>query len=108
MAQWERISLPGQGTRVCSLGWEDPTCHRASKLGRHHYGAGALEPGATATGPGAPTIEAPNPRAQDPQEKPLQREACGAQLESSPRSLQLEQSLHISEDPAQPPTPKYM
>ena len=31
VAQWLRICLPMQGTRVRSLVQEDPTCHRATK-----------------------------------------------------------------------------
>ena len=30
-AQWLRICLPMQGTRVRALVWEDPTCHGATK-----------------------------------------------------------------------------
>ena len=29
VAQWLRICLPMQGTRVQALVWEDPTCHGA-------------------------------------------------------------------------------
>ena len=35
-------------------------------------------------------------------EEPGQWETCALQLESSPRSLQLEKSLHSNEDPAHP------
>ena len=31
VAQWIRIRLPAQGTRVQSLVQENPTCHRATK-----------------------------------------------------------------------------
>ena len=37
VAQWLRICLPMQGTRVRALVWEDPTCHVATKLMRHNY-----------------------------------------------------------------------
>ena len=37
VAQWLRICLPVQGTRVRSLVWEDPTCHGATKPVRHDY-----------------------------------------------------------------------
>ena len=30
VAQWLRICLPMQGTRVRALVWEDPTCHGAT------------------------------------------------------------------------------
>ena len=37
VAQWLRIRLPMQGTRVQALVREDPTCHRATKPVRHNY-----------------------------------------------------------------------
>ena len=43
VAQWLRIHLPMQGTRVRSLTREDPTCHGATKPMRHNYWAWALE-----------------------------------------------------------------
>ena len=75
MAQWLRIRLPMQGTRVQSLLWEDPTCCGATKP-VHNYWACAL-------GPAKPqllslcaaTTEARTPRACAPQEKSLQWEA---------------------------------
>ena len=37
VAQWSRIRLPMQGTRVLPLVQEDPTCHGAVKSMRHNY-----------------------------------------------------------------------
>ena len=37
VAQWLRICLPMQGTRVRALVWEDPTCHRAARPVSHNY-----------------------------------------------------------------------
>ena len=37
VAQWLRICLPMQGTRVQSLVQEDPTCHGATEPVRHNY-----------------------------------------------------------------------
>ena len=37
VAQWLRIHLPMQGTRVRALVREDPTCHRATNPGRNNY-----------------------------------------------------------------------
>ena len=37
VAQWLRIRLPMQGTRVRALVWEDPTHHGATKPVRHNY-----------------------------------------------------------------------
>ena len=44
VAQWLRICLPVQETRVWALVWEDPTCRRATKPMHHNYWACALEP----------------------------------------------------------------
>ena len=35
MAQWLRICLPMQGTRVRALVWEDPTCRGATRPMSH-------------------------------------------------------------------------
>ena len=37
VAQWLRIRLPVQGTRVRDLVQEDPMCRGATKLMRHNY-----------------------------------------------------------------------
>ena len=37
VAQWLRVCLPVQGTRVRALVWEDPTCHGATKPVSHNY-----------------------------------------------------------------------
>ena len=44
VAQWLRIRLPMQGTRVRALVREDPTCHGATKPVRHNYWTCTLEP----------------------------------------------------------------
>ena len=44
VAQWLRIRLPMQGTRVRALVRENTTCPRATKPVRHNYWACALEP----------------------------------------------------------------
>ena len=44
VAQWLRVHLPMQGTRVRALVREDPTCCRATKPVRHNCWACALEP----------------------------------------------------------------
>ena len=36
VAQWLRICLPMQGTRVRALVWEDPTCRRATRPMSHN------------------------------------------------------------------------
>ena len=67
----------------------DPKCCRATKAVRHNYRACAPEP-----------IH-PRTRALQP-EKPPQWEALDLQLESSPCSLQWEQSLSSNKDSVQP------
>ena len=37
VAQWLRIHLPMQGTRIQALIWEDPTCRGATKPVHHNY-----------------------------------------------------------------------
>ena len=37
VAQWLRICLPVQGTRVRALVWEDPTCRGATGPVSHNY-----------------------------------------------------------------------
>ena len=37
VAQWLRICLPMQGTRVRALVWEDPTCRGATGPLSHNY-----------------------------------------------------------------------
>ena len=37
LAQWLRICLPMQGTRVQTLVWEDPTCRGATGPVSHNY-----------------------------------------------------------------------
>ena len=37
VAQWLRICLPMQGTRVRALVWEDPTCRGATRPASHSY-----------------------------------------------------------------------
>ena len=44
VAQWLRIRLAMQGTRVRALVWEDLTYRGATKPVRHNYGACTLEP----------------------------------------------------------------
>ena len=44
VAQWLRIRLPMQETRVRALVWEDPTCREGTKPVRHTCWACALEP----------------------------------------------------------------
>ena len=81
VAQWLRICLPMQGTRVRALVWEDPTCHGATKPVSHNYWACAPEPPnhhywarvPQLLSPCSAVTEAPVPRARAlQQEKPLQ------------------------------------
>ena len=84
MAQWLRICLPMQGTRVWALVWEDPTC------------CGATQPRAT-------TTEACTPRARAPQqEKPPQWEAHAPQWRVTPAHRNERKPVCSNEDPTQP------
>ena len=68
VAQWLRIHLPMQGTRVWVLAQEDPTRHGTAKPVSHNYWARM------------PQLLKPAPRARAPQqEKPLQWEARAPQ-----------------------------
>ena len=86
VAQWWRIRLPMQGTRVQALVREDPTCCRATKLVRHNHWACAREPtNHNYWSLRATTTEARTPRACAPQqEKPLQWEARAPQWRVAP------------------------
>ena len=80
VAQWLRIHLPMQGTRVRALVQEDPTCHGATKPMHHNYWACAQEPTCTMT-------EAHVPRACALQQKnPPQWEARAPQRRVAPAS----------------------
>ena len=78
VAHWKRIRLPMQKTRVQSLVWEDPSCHRTTKPVCHNYWACAPESG-TAT-----------------REAPEKRSLCST-TERGPRSPQLKKSLCSNE-----------
>ena len=55
VAQWLRIRLPMQGTRVRALVKEDPTCHGATEPASHNY----LSPRATTTEAHVPQLLKP-------------------------------------------------
>ena len=94
--------LASAGVTVWSLVWEDPTCHEAT-------------PQPVLRGLGAGTTESTSHSSCSPHSQSL----CSAtreitsmrslppQLESSPRSLQLEKSPRGSEDPGQPEQNKF-
>ena len=66
VAQWLRIHLPMQGTRVWALVWEDPTCRGATRPVSHNYWA-------CASGACAPQ-----------QERPRSWEACAPRWRVAP------------------------
>ena len=57
VAQWLRVCMPMQGTRVRALVWEDPTCRGATKPVHHNYWACAS--GACAPQREAATVRGP-------------------------------------------------
>ena len=74
VAQWLRIRLPMQGTRVRSLAREDPTCRGATKPVRHNYWAWALEPSCHNYWAHMPQLLKPAaPRARAPQQEKLRQ-----------------------------------
>ena len=103
-AQWLRIHLPMQGTRVRALVREDPTCHGATKPVRHNYWACALEPAShNYWSPRATTTEACVPRAHAPQrEKPPQWEAHALQGRVAPAHGNQRKPACSNEDLTQP------
>ena len=93
VAQWLRIRLPMQGTRVRSLVQEDPTCHRATKPVHHNYWACALEPtNHNYWSPRAATTEARTPRARAPQREAIATRSLHTTTKSSSHSPQLEKA----------------
>ena len=66
VAQWLRVCLPMQGTRVRALVWEDPTCRGATRPVSRNYWA-------CASGACAPQ-----------QERPRQWEACAPRWRVAP------------------------
>ena len=94
VAQWLRICLPIQGTRVRALVREDPTCHGAAKPVCHNCWACALEPAShNYWSPRAATTEACMPRARAPRQREATTMRClHTATKSSPCSLQLEKA----------------
>ena len=83
MAQWLRIHLPMQGTRVRALVREDPTSRGATKPVHHNYWAYALEP------------ESHNYWAYAPQ---LLKPACLEPVLRNKRSHRNEEPAHCNEE----------
>ena len=69
MAQWVRIRLPMQGTRVRALVWEDPTCRGATKPVCRNYWACALEPASHNYWAHVPQLLKPAPGAHAPNKR---------------------------------------
>ena len=84
VAQWLRICLPIQGTRVRALIWEDPTCRGATKPVSHNYWA-------CASGACAPQWE-----------RPRQWEARAPWWRVAPAHHSWRKPLHRNEDQTQP------
>ena len=84
VAQWLRICLPMQGTRVRALVWEDPTCRGATKPMCHNYWACAS--GACAR----------------QQERPPQWKTRAPRWRVAPACLNERKPSDRNEDPTQP------
>ena len=93
VAQWLRICLPMQGTRVRSLVWEDPTCLGAAKPVHHNYWACALEPVSHNYWARMPQLLKPaHPRAHAPQREATAMRSPRTATHTSPHSPQLEKA----------------
>ena len=84
VAQWLRICLSMQGTRVRALVWEDPTCRRAARPVSHDYWA-------CASGACAPQWK-----------KPRQWEARAPRWRVAPACRNWRKPSHRNEDPTHP------
>ena len=84
VAQWLRVCLPMQGTRVRALVWEDPTCCGAIRPVSHNYWA-------CASGACAPQ-----------QERPWQWEARAPWWRVAPARRNWRKPSHRNKNPTQP------
>ena len=69
VAQWLRIRLPMQETRVQALVWEDPTCRGATKPMHRNYWTCVLEPASHNYWACVPQLLKPAPRARVPKQE---------------------------------------
>ena len=94
VAQWLRIRLPMQGTRVRALVWEDPTCCGTTKPVRHNYWACALKPTSHNYWAHVPQLLKPTrSRARAPQQRETTAmRSLRTATKHSPRSPQLEKA----------------
>ena len=94
VAQWLRICLPMQGTRVRALVWEDPTCRGATRPVSHSYWA------------------CPSGACAPQQERPQQWEARAPRWRVAPTRHNQRKPSHRNptrtEDPTQPKINKYI
>ena len=97
VAQWLRICLPMQGTRVWALVWEDPTGRGATRPVSHDYWA-------CASGGCAPQRERPQWwEARAPQrERPRWWEARAPRWRVAPACRKWRKPSHRNEDPTGP------
>ena len=84
VAQWLRVCLPMQGTRVRALVWEDPTCRGATRPVSHSYWA-------CASGARAPQ-----------RERPRQWEVHAPWWRVAPACRNWRKPSHRNKDPTQP------
>ena len=92
VAQWLRVCLPVQGTRVQALVREDPACRRATKPMCHNYRACALEPESHNYWAHVLQLQACTPRSLWPQREATAMRSPRTATKSSPRSPQLEKA----------------
>ena len=97
VAQWLRICLPMQGTRVWTLVREDPTCYRATKPMSCNYWACTLEPKKHNYWARVPQLLKPAcPEPCYATRKATAMRSMHTTMKSSSRSLQLEKA-HVQQ-----------
>ena len=101
VAQWLRICLPMQGTRVRSLVWEDPTCRGATKLVHHNDWTCTLEP--TSHSYWSPCTKIPCSATREA----TAMRSPHTTTKSSPHLPQLEKAHGSNEHPTQPKINKF-
>ena len=106
VAQWLRVHLPMQGTRVQALVWEDPTCCRATKPVHHNHWATTTE--LLCRNYWAHVLQLLNPFPQSscsPTREAIAMRSPLTTRKSSPCWPQLgRKPMHSNEDPMQPHT----
>ena len=98
VAQWLRIRLPMQGTRVQALVWDGPTCRRATKPVRHNYWACTLEPTSHNYGAHEPQLRSPSATTTEAHVLQPLKPACLEPVLRNKRSHRYEKPEHHNKE----------